>query len=326
MFIGTNGIVVDNKGRVLLIRRDDMRTWAIPGGALDAGELPTDGVAREVKEETGLEVVPARLVGLYFWADGTVDSLILTFRCLIEGGKMAISEESPRVEFVSSESLPTPTLAIHKERLERGLSHTDDTPYWGVQHASLFMIVWRRAIGPLVYALKDLSRRLRGEPPFQPPLPWSSGAFVIVRDDSGDVLWVKRNDYDVWNLPGGGSEQGEAPWETAVRETREETGLEVALTGCSGVYVKPATNTMILIFTASIIGGSLTTGPESTAFDYFTPGCEPDNSLPKHVERVADAEAMPGPTRFKVQDGPPGLEILGLDTISGENKPQAPAK
>ncbi len=52
MFIGTNGIVVDNKGHVLLIRRDDTRTWALPGGALEPGELPTNGAAREVREET----------------------------------------------------------------------------------------------------------------------------------------------------------------------------------------------------------------------------------------------------------------------------------
>ena len=53
MFVGTNGIVVDQFGQILLIKRDDTRTWAIPGGALEAGELPSDGVAREVKEETG---------------------------------------------------------------------------------------------------------------------------------------------------------------------------------------------------------------------------------------------------------------------------------
>jgi ADP-ribose pyrophosphatase YjhB (NUDIX family) len=319
MFIGTNGIVVDNKGRVLLIRREYTRTWAIPGGALEAGELPIDGVAREVEEETGLKVVPARLVGIYFWADRSDDYLILTFRCLIEGGKLAISEESPRVKFASSESLPRPMLAMHKDRLERGLSHIDDSPYWGLQNTSLSMVVWRWVDGPLVYGLKALGRRLRGEPLFQPPLPWNSGAFVIICDDSGDVLWVRRNDFDVWNLPGGGSEQGEAPWETAVRETREETGLEVSLSRLSGVYVKPAENTMIFAFTAAITGGVLTTGTESAGFDYFRPGKEPVNTLPKHVERVADATAMSGTTVFKVQDGPAGLEAIGLQNVNHEN-------
>jgi 8-oxo-dGTP pyrophosphatase MutT (NUDIX family) len=188
------------------------------------------------------------------------------------------------------------------------------------------MVVWRRVGRPLVYGLKALGRRLRGEPPFQPPLPWNSGAFVIICDDSGYVFWVKRKDYAIWNLPGGGSLPGEAPWETAVRETREETGLVVSLTSCSGVYVKPTGNTMIFIFTATIIGGVLTTGPESAAFDYFTPGKEPTNTLPKHVERVADATAMPGTTVFKIQAGPPGVEALDLQNVNPEDSVTATPK
>ena len=43
MNIATNGFVFDQYGNVLLIRRDDTRTFAPPGGALDAGELPTVG-------------------------------------------------------------------------------------------------------------------------------------------------------------------------------------------------------------------------------------------------------------------------------------------
>ncbi len=326
MFIGTNGIVVDNKGHVLLMRRDDTRTWALPGGALEPGELPTDGAAREVREETGIQVVPARLVGLYFWSYRSDDFLVLTFRCLIDGGTLTISEESPRVEFAPSNSIPKPMLAMHRERIERGLSHEEESPYWGRQKTTMSMIIWRRVVGPLVYGLKDIGRRMQRVHPYKPPLPWKSGAFVILRDDSGGVLWVKRNDFDVWNLPGGGSEQGEAPWETAVRETREETGLEVSLSRLSGLYVKPAENIMIFAFTADITSGVLTTGTEAIAFDYFRPGKEPDNTLPKHVERVADATAMSGTTVFKIQAGPSGVEALGLQNVNPEDSVTATPK
>jgi len=61
VIVGTNGIVLDERGRVLLIRRDDILTWALPGGASEPGELPPDGVAREVEEETGVKVIPERL-------------------------------------------------------------------------------------------------------------------------------------------------------------------------------------------------------------------------------------------------------------------------
>ncbi len=317
MFIGANGIVVDNKGRVLLILRDDTRTWAIPGGALEAGELPTDGVAREVEEETGISVVPARLVGLYHWNDRAEDFLVLAFRCLIEGGTITRSEESPSVAFTQTDSLPRPMIGLHKERLERGLVHVGGAPYWGEQSLSRTMIVWRRLVGPLVYRSKDFRRRMRGETPFQPPLPWSVGAFVVIQNEMGDILWVKRTDYDLWNLPGGGNEPGEAPWATAIRETREESGLDVDLTGCSGIYVKPKRNQMVFTFTARIVGGKLTTGDEAAAFAYFSPGNEPDNTLPKHIDRVTDAVSLQGATQFRIQDGPSGLEVLGINHAAG---------
>ena len=56
--MGVGGVVVDN-GRALLIRRGNeplMGQWSIPGGTLELGETLAEGTAREVKEETGLEV------------------------------------------------------------------------------------------------------------------------------------------------------------------------------------------------------------------------------------------------------------------------------
>ena len=56
--MGVGGVVVDN-GRALLIRRGNeplLGQWSIPGGTLELGETLAEGTAREVKEETGLEV------------------------------------------------------------------------------------------------------------------------------------------------------------------------------------------------------------------------------------------------------------------------------
>jgi ADP-ribose pyrophosphatase YjhB (NUDIX family) len=62
------GAVVVKEGRVLLIRRgnEPMKgRWSLPGGMLELGESLTDGVVREVREETGLIVEPVELIELF---------------------------------------------------------------------------------------------------------------------------------------------------------------------------------------------------------------------------------------------------------------------
>ncbi|MEV4483446.1 NUDIX hydrolase [Micromonospora coxensis] len=59
-----------------------------------------------------------------------------------------------------------------------------------------------------------------------------------IRDDDR-VLLIQRTDNGLWSLPGGGQEIGESIAETAVRETHEETGVRVEVTGMVGVYSDP---------------------------------------------------------------------------------------
>ncbi|MFA5994556.1 MAG: NUDIX domain-containing protein, partial [Parcubacteria group bacterium] len=65
------------------------------------------------------------------------------------------------------------------------------------------------------------------------------GVFGIIRDEKNRVLLVLRQDYDLWNLPGGGLEKGESPWQGVVREVKEETGLDVEVVRLAGIYSKP---------------------------------------------------------------------------------------
>ena len=58
---------------------------------------------------------------------------------------------------------------------------------------------------------------------------FSIGAFAIIFDESGRFLLCHRRDIDVWNLPGGKVEHDELPTEAAIRETKEETGLDVEI-------------------------------------------------------------------------------------------------
>ncbi|MBI5304668.1 MAG: NUDIX hydrolase N-terminal domain-containing protein [Chloroflexi bacterium] len=57
--------VIDDAGRILLIRRADNRLWAMPGGALEVGETPAEGVVREAFEEAGVRSRVIALVGVF---------------------------------------------------------------------------------------------------------------------------------------------------------------------------------------------------------------------------------------------------------------------
>lgn len=306
MNFAANGLVIDQFGQVLLMRRDDTRTWAMPGGSLDAGELPTDAVKREVWEETGIHSVPVRLVGLHYWTQKPDGFLIFTFRCLPNGGELTPSDESPEVGYYPFRALPEPMLHFHAERLEASFHHDGGPPEWGRQHPTRMQLFMRRNILPFFYLWKGIRRRIQGVPAYQPPPDWRTGAFIILRNEAGAVLWVKRDDLNMWNLPGGGADGMEAPWETAVREAKEETGLDVVLDDLSGVYLKSEDPDgqphMVFAFTGTVTGGQLTKNEEAASFDYFLPGEEPENSFHWHLERVADAvDSNRSNTVFKVQ-------------------------
>lgn len=57
--------VLDESGRLLLIRREDDGLWAMPGGACHVGETPAEVATRELQEETGIRSTPVTLVGVY---------------------------------------------------------------------------------------------------------------------------------------------------------------------------------------------------------------------------------------------------------------------
>ncbi len=57
--------VIDDEGRILLIQRADNGKWAMPGGALEVGETPAEGVVRETLEETGIHCQVVALVGVF---------------------------------------------------------------------------------------------------------------------------------------------------------------------------------------------------------------------------------------------------------------------
>lgn len=61
----SDAAIIDDQGKILLIRRADNGLWAMPGGGLEVGETPAQGAVREALEETGVSCEPVALVGVY---------------------------------------------------------------------------------------------------------------------------------------------------------------------------------------------------------------------------------------------------------------------
>ncbi|MGW5172974.1 NUDIX domain-containing protein [Streptomyces sp. NPDC004082] len=115
-------------------------------------------------------------------------------------------------------------------------------------------------------------------------------ASAVVTDAEGRILLQRRRDNDLWALPGGGMEMTDSLPGTAVREVKEETGLDVEVTGLVGTYTDPrhviaytdgeVRRQFNVCFTARVVGGRLAISDESTELR-FVP-VEELTELPMH--------------------------------------------
>ncbi len=62
---------------------------------------------------------------------------------------------------------------------------------------------------------------------------------VIVVNDAGQILMIRRADNGNWAVPGGAIDLGESMTDAAIRETREESGIDCEITGLVGIYTNP---------------------------------------------------------------------------------------
>jgi len=291
MQVATNGIVTNEYNQVLLIRRNDTRTMAPPGGSVDEGELPIDNVTREVREETGLIVMPVRLVGLYFWDTKSRGMLTFVFRCIQRGGELATSEESPVVGFYPASPLPNPMIDFHRKRLESAFKHLGGPPVWGTHETSWRLRLGRLFVFNVVYRYLNLKRFVLRQPRYQPPTVWQVHAYGVCQNDQGQVLWVKRQGEELWGLPHGRSDdqQLEAPWDSLVKDVSLESGMILQPSNLTGVYLCDEPDHLHLVFTAMIDHANQTGGKNQVETAYFTPGQEPSETTSYQTQWVADA-------------------------------------
>lgn len=111
--VSVAGIVTNESGEVLVIRRRDNGEWQPPGGILEIDETIEDGLRREIFEETGIETILVSLAGVY--QNMGLGVIALVFRCRHIEGTARRSDETSDARWMSpteAEQCMTPAFAI----------------------------------------------------------------------------------------------------------------------------------------------------------------------------------------------------------------------
>lgn len=122
------------------------------------------------------------------------------------------------------------------------------------------------------------------------------GVACAVLDDEGRVLLSRRGDFNLWNLPGGRLDSGEALDDGAAREVREETGVIPRIERVVGLYYRAGWQRMDVLYTGWALGGTLVQrSAETRANAYFDPDSLPRALIGRDMILATLAEQRPQP-------------------------------
>ena len=113
---------------------------------------------------------------------------------------------------------------------------------------------------------------------------------VLVESGDGSLLYTKRNHdpmLGAWAWPGGWVDRGEVVEAAAVREVREETGLEIELRDLIGVFSRAGEPAVLIAYRARVVRGQPRPGPEAHAVQFFAPDALPPPAFPSDAEILA---------------------------------------
>ncbi len=131
-------------------------------------------------------------------------------------------------------------------------------------------------------------------------------AAVVLASRDGRLVLVRRGIEPAlgqWSFPSGYVDRGEAVEEAAIREVREETGLEVKLDRLVGLYSRSGSPVVLAVYSASVVGGTLAPGPEVQEVGLFHPDEMPPLPFPHDEQILQDWRAPsvpPGAGPFPV--------------------------
>jgi ADP-ribose pyrophosphatase YjhB (NUDIX family) len=125
---------------------------------------------------------------------------------------------------------------------------------------------------------------------------------AYVEDDQQRLLLIRRRDNDLWALPGGGMEVGETVTGCAIRETKEETGLDINVTGVVGIFSNPShvvaypdgevRQQFSICLRAEAVGGTIATSDESSDVSWISRAALDQLNIHPEIRRRIDRGMM----------------------------------
>jgi ADP-ribose pyrophosphatase YjhB (NUDIX family) len=104
------GAVVIDNGKLLLVRRADeprRGDWCVPAGFMEWDESPSECAVRELKEETGLDIQPGKILNVYSGSDDPrTNALLILYFGIIIGGQVKAGDDAAEVALFGKNEIP----------------------------------------------------------------------------------------------------------------------------------------------------------------------------------------------------------------------------
>ena len=133
MTLGVRALVIDEDGRIFLVKHSYVSGWHLPGGGVEAGETLTQAVARELREEGNIEVTaPPQLHGIFFNNRASRRDHVALFvvRAFRQSAAPAPDREIIAHGFFALDALPNDTTASTRARIIEVLGGAPASERW----------------------------------------------------------------------------------------------------------------------------------------------------------------------------------------------------
>lgn len=223
------GVLTDYRGRVLL-QQTGAKSLSPVRRALERGVLPADTLARAFREETGLIVMPVRLVALRYDAGAPGGELAFWFRCTMRGGDL---ETPPGGNPAGFFDLPLPAALpeTDKRQIELALRHPGGGPVMAEAPARLGA---------------QLGRLLGGRKVAREADYWRVAVGILAQPSDAPVEWLVAESDAPAATP---AESSQPPWATARRLLERAQAADSPALSLARVEIAPDQPAMTLVFT-----------------------------------------------------------------------------